>query len=45
VRGASTGIGRELARELVDHGFDVVVVAEEDTIHDAAAEWASEEDP
>src|SRR4051812_34260161 len=35
VTGASTGIGRALAREFVDHGFDVVVVADEDRIHDA----------
>jgi short-subunit dehydrogenase len=38
VTGASTGIGRALAQEFVDHGFDVVVVAEEDAIQAAAAE-------
>src|SRR3954452_22717404 len=38
VTGASTGIGRELARVFVEHSFDVVVVAEEDAIHDAASE-------
>jgi short-subunit dehydrogenase len=40
ITGASTGIGRALAREFVDHGFDVVVVAEEPAIHEAAAELA-----
>jgi short-subunit dehydrogenase len=38
VTGASTGIGRELARVFVEHGFDVVAVAEEDAIHDTASE-------
>jgi uncharacterized protein len=38
VTGASTGIGLELARVFVEHAFDVVVVAEEDAIHDAASE-------
>jgi short-subunit dehydrogenase len=38
VTGASTGIGRALAGEFVDHGFDVVVVAQEPAIHDAASE-------
>jgi short-subunit dehydrogenase len=38
VTGASSGIGRELARVFVDHDFDVVVVAEEATVHDTAAE-------
>jgi short-subunit dehydrogenase len=36
VTGASTGIGRALARELVERGYDVVVAAEEPAI-DAAA--------
>jgi short-subunit dehydrogenase len=40
VTGASTGIGRELAREFVDHGFDVVIAADEPAIHEAAAELA-----
>lgn len=38
VTGASTGIGRALAQQFVDHGHDVVVVADEDRIHGAAAE-------
>jgi uncharacterized protein len=37
VTGASTGIGRALAREFAEHDFDVVVVAEEDAIHEAAS--------
>jgi short-subunit dehydrogenase len=37
VTGASSGIGRALAREFVDHDFDVVVVAEEGEIYDAAS--------
>jgi short-subunit dehydrogenase len=40
VTGASTGIGRELAREFARHDFDVVVVAEDDAIHAAAIEVA-----
>lgn len=38
VTGASTGIGRELARECVRHGFDVIVAANEPAIADAAAD-------
>src|SRR4051794_26726184 len=41
VTGASTGIGRALAQEFVDHGFDVVIAAEEPEIHAAAAELAA----
>jgi short-subunit dehydrogenase len=41
VTGASTGIGRALAQEFVDHGFDVVIAAEEPAIHDAAAELSA----
>jgi uncharacterized protein len=40
VTGASSGIGLSLARQFVDHGFDVVVAAEDDGIHAAAAELA-----
>jgi uncharacterized protein len=38
VTGASTGIGRALAREFAEHGFDVVVIADEAAVHDAARE-------
>lgn len=38
VTGASTGIGRAIAHELVDRGYDVVVAAEEPGIETAATE-------
>ena len=38
VTGASTGIGRELAKRCAEAGFDLVVAADEPAIHDAAAE-------
>jgi short-subunit dehydrogenase len=41
VTGASTGIGRALAAEFVEHGFDVVIAAEEPAIHEAATELAT----
>ena len=37
VTGASTGIGYELAKSAADHGFDVLIAANEPEIHDAAA--------
>ncbi|SFB73680.1 Short-chain dehydrogenase [Nocardioides terrae] len=39
--GASTGIGRALAKEFVDHGFDIVIAADEPAILEAAAELAT----
>jgi uncharacterized protein len=38
VTGASSGIGRDLAKEFVSHGFDVVIAAEDTAIHTVAAE-------
>lgn len=34
ITGASSGIGFELARQFADHGYDLVVAAEDDAIHD-----------
>jgi short-subunit dehydrogenase len=41
VTGASSGIGRALAREFAEHAFDVLAVAEDAAIHDAATEVAT----
>jgi short-subunit dehydrogenase len=38
VTGASTGIGFHLAREFADHGFDVLMIADENRIHESARE-------
>jgi short-subunit dehydrogenase len=38
VTGASTGIGRALARQFVDHGYDVVIAADEPEIDRTASE-------
>jgi short-subunit dehydrogenase len=38
VTGASSGIGRELARQFVDNGFDLVIAAEDPAIEAAASE-------
>jgi short-subunit dehydrogenase len=35
VTGASTGIGLELARQFVEHGFDLVIAANDDALADA----------
>jgi short-subunit dehydrogenase len=37
ITGASSGIGRELAKECVDHGFDVLMCADDTAIHNVAA--------
>jgi uncharacterized protein len=42
VTGASSGIGRSLAGVFVEHGYDVVVAAEDDALHTAAAELAEQ---
>src|SRR3954470_11611508 len=38
VTGASSGIGRELAKQFAEHGFDLIVAAEDDDIRAAATE-------
>ena len=38
VTGASSGIGRELAKQFADHGFDLVIAAEDAQLDDAARE-------
>src|SRR5215212_2437986 len=38
VTGASTGIGRALAREFAEHDFDIVIAAEEEAIHETAVD-------
>jgi len=38
VTGASSGIGYELAKQFAEHGFDLMVVAEDDAIDQAAAD-------
>jgi uncharacterized protein len=41
VTGASSGIGLELARQCVEHGFDVLICADSEEIHRAASELAN----
>jgi short-subunit dehydrogenase len=36
ITGASSGIGLELARECVEHDFDIIICAEDHAIHNAA---------
>jgi len=38
VTGASSGIGRELAKQFAEHGFDLVIAAEDTGINEAAHE-------
>jgi len=42
VTGASSGIGLELARQFADHGYDLIVAAEDAAIADAAAHLETE---
>ena len=42
VTGASTGIGFALARQFLDHGYDVVVTADEAAIHESAVTLRTE---
>jgi short-subunit dehydrogenase len=42
VTGASSGIGRELAREFAGHGFDLVITAEDAGIADAGRELSGD---
>jgi short-subunit dehydrogenase len=42
VTGASSGIGRELAKQFAENGFDVIVAAEDDAIAGVAAELGGE---
>ena len=44
VTGASSGIGAELARQMVQNGFDLIVVAEDEGILDTAAELSDHAD-
>lgn len=41
VTGASSGIGYALARQFVEHGYDVVIAAEDDRLAEVAAELGS----
>ncbi len=38
ITGASSGIGLELARQFAEHGYDLIIAAEDDAIENAAAE-------
>ena len=36
ITGASTGIGYELAKQCAEHAYDLIIVADEPKIHEAA---------
>ena len=42
VTGASTGIGYELAKQCAQHGYDLIVAADEPAIHQAADDFRRE---
>lgn len=42
VTGASSGIGYELAKQFANHGFDLIVAAEDDAINKVGTELAAE---
>src|SRR4051812_3120506 len=41
VTGASAGIGYELAKQCAEHGYDLVIAADEPAIHTAARDFRS----
>lgn len=41
VTGASSGIGFELARQFAEHGYDLIIAAEDDAINTAAGQLAN----
>jgi short-subunit dehydrogenase len=41
VTGASSGIGLELARQFAEHGYDLIIAAEDDAINTAARQLAN----
>jgi short-subunit dehydrogenase len=42
VTGGSSGIGRELARQCIAHGHDVVLIADGDDVHDVAGQLGAD---
>jgi short-subunit dehydrogenase len=42
VTGGSSGIGRELARQCIAHGFDLVLIADGDDVHVAAGQLGAD---
>src|SRR4051812_7236357 len=45
VTGASSGIGYELARQFVEHGYDLLIAAEDNGIDKAAADLRRDNGP